>query len=207
MDNTEEKTVSGRVSAAAQLADGCVRMVFSKLAIELDYTAETLPILDHYLTLARKETIAASAASEAKQGSLLDLLATPAGAYFGEVVARTLDARFVARGESTSWRVEFPHVCLYFHPVGMALELLLDREEPGSNAHFEVLPHEQNKLHDALGKLGTIEPERFFLFTTRYEALLEVLTVLERGSEPGTERFSPEVYAALAAENDDELPS
>ncbi len=65
-----------------ELAASAFRMVKQTLKIDLDFTPDTLPLLDHHLKSARNE------ASESED--LRDLLASSAGGYFGEVVRRHL---------------------------------------------------------------------------------------------------------------------
>ncbi|HEX6245463.1 MAG TPA: DUF6278 family protein, partial [Polyangiales bacterium] len=62
------------------LANACVRFVQQALSLELDYTPDTLPLLDHYL----------QSAQDVSKEEVLSLVAPAAGAYFGEVVRRQL---------------------------------------------------------------------------------------------------------------------
>ena len=62
------------------LANACVRFVERSVGIALDYTPETLPILDHYLRGVRATS----------RDEITNLVAPAAGAYFGEVVRRQL---------------------------------------------------------------------------------------------------------------------
>ena len=83
----------------AEWAETCRTFVKEALQIELDFTPETLPILDHYLRVK-----AASPSPEVR-----DLLVPPLGAYFGEVVRRSMQGvRWHAPEEHyESYRVEF----------------------------------------------------------------------------------------------------
>ena len=66
--------------AVRELAEACVGYVLGAVGVPLDYTPDTLPLLDHYL-----RTVPENAA-----GEVLALIAPAAGAYFGEVVRRTI---------------------------------------------------------------------------------------------------------------------
>ena len=104
------------IDGVAELADACVRYVQEALELELDYTPETLPILDHYL----------KSRMEDPKEELLSLLAPTAGAYFGEVVRRTVDgARWhCPSGHFAAHRIEFETFFLHFNPIGVAVEFL-----------------------------------------------------------------------------------
>jgi hypothetical protein len=175
------------------LAASCVRFVTRAVGIELDYTPETLPILDHYLREAR---------GVAKEDSL-KLVAPAAGAYFGEVVRRHLGkVRWHLEGdEYEAMRVEFVNCFLSFNPIGMALEALLGEEVQGYGSHFELLREDRNLVQEALERAGTVRDEDYFRLAIRYEVIELVASLLiERTAQEneGNEReFAPEVYAAL----------
>lgn len=206
-DPVSKQSVSSDAASPelAGLADGCVRMVMSKLGIELDYTPDTLPLLDHYLNLAHDRMHEEAGSSDEKLDALVQLLSVPAGAYFAEVVRRHHPARVVlttdeVSGASEHARVQFSHVFLHFDAIAMAREAVIGEEE-GRGAHFEVLAKDQDKLEPAIAELGEIEEDAFFALTTRYEMLLEVLAVLERNRASESEYFGEEVYRAALGES------
>ncbi|WP_156339144.1 hypothetical protein [Chondromyces crocatus] len=83
----------------------------------LDYTPETLPLLDHYLNQARNGV-------ESKEEVKL-LLVNAAGAYFGEVVRRKHASWWRADADDPSeWRLEFESAYLAFSPMVLVRELL-----------------------------------------------------------------------------------
>ena len=63
-----------------ELAANCVRFVLANLKVELDFTIDTLPLLDHYIAEAR--------ASIKERPESLALTAHAIGAYLGEVIRR-----------------------------------------------------------------------------------------------------------------------
>lgn len=104
--------------AVADLADGCVRFVEKALGFQLDYTPETLPVLDHYLEQA-------GAAAAGRTEALL-LLVHAAGAYFGEVIRRQHASWWRAEGDDPlAWRIELEAVYLAFSPMLFVREALL----------------------------------------------------------------------------------
>jgi hypothetical protein len=65
-----------------ELVRACLEYVKRSLGTELDFTPETLPLLDHYLSEVREELAA--------KPELVELTAHAAGAYFGEVLRRQM---------------------------------------------------------------------------------------------------------------------
>jgi hypothetical protein len=65
-----------------ELVRACLDYVKRSLGTELDFTPETLPLLDHYLSEVREEL--------AGKPELVELTAHAAGAYFGEVLRRQM---------------------------------------------------------------------------------------------------------------------
>lgn len=89
------------------LAEGCIRFVERALGVRLDYEAETLSILDHYLEESRK------VARERAEATLV--VAHTAGAYFGEVVRRRYPSWWRMEGDDpAAWRIELEPVYLSF---------------------------------------------------------------------------------------------
>jgi hypothetical protein len=104
--------------AVADLADACVRFVEKALGFQLDYTPETLPVLDHYLEQARE--------AAAERSDALLLLAHTAGAYLGEVIRRKHASWWRVEGDDpVAWRIELEAVYLAFSPMLFIREALL----------------------------------------------------------------------------------
>lgn len=181
-----------------ELARACDRYVKGALGIDLDWSPDTLPLVDHYLDTAKHEF--------EKRPELMPVVVAAAAAYFGEVVRRHRPhARWALPSEDpASWRIEFDHVFLYFHPVGVVVEQLDGREHEGSGAHLETLSRDRGLLDQALSRAGSVGEHDYFRLTMRFE-VLELVTealygaTIARGQP---ERFSPDVYRAAADEPD-----
>ena len=190
-------TIDDAPEAVRDLALGCSRFVRDALGVELDFTPDTLPILDHYLLQIARDL---GARDEA-----LALIVSCAGAYFGEVVRRSLPGsrwhlEHHDEPDYSGWRIEFEHCFLCFNPVGAALEAVVGGARPGWNAHFALLPEDRPEVDASLDRSGGVREADYYRLTVRYEALEQALGVLERraGGAPGgpPRRFSPAVYAA-----------
>lgn len=176
------------------LAEGCARFVKQAVGVELDGTADTLPILDHYLTLAGEERT-----DDAKGAEVLGLVASSAGAYFGEVVRGITGARWHLGDpdDPSSWRLEMEHVFLSFNPVGMAREAVIGGEQEGWNAHLEVLEQDRKLIAQALENVGGVSEGDYYRLAVRWEVVEQALAVLEAAAQARGEadkRYGPEVY-------------
>jgi hypothetical protein len=178
-------------------AEVCRTFVKETLGIELDYTPDTLPILDHYV-----RTKAKPATQEVRE-----LLTPPLGAYFGEVVRRSLGAegvRWHAPGDTLeAHRLEFEAFFLCFNPLGVAVEVLMADDAEGYGAHFQLLDEARPLVEEALAVSESVSADDYYTFTMRFETLELVVSVLlgletKLGGQP--RRFSRDVYRAASGE-------
>ncbi len=179
-------------SVVLDLADSCVRFVHRTLGIELDYTPDTLPILDHYLR----------GAHGVSQEEILGLVAPAAGAYFGEVVRRQLGPSrwHWESDEFSACRLEFERCFLSFNPIGIALEAVVQAETDGYGSNLSLLKEEELLVREALERTGDVSPEDYFRLAVRYEVIEQVVVLLVERAISQNElarRFGPEVYEAL----------
>jgi hypothetical protein len=187
-----------------ELAASAFRMVKQSIKIDLDFTPETLPLLDHHLRAAHAEA--------QKSDDLRQLVATSAGGYFGEVVRRHIQgARWhVQANDFGAWRIELGHVFLHFNPIAMAMEALQSGEVGGWSGHLEVLPQDRGLLEQALSHMGEIDEGDYYTLAVRLEVIEQVVAALESAQVARGEvqrRFGPEVYAAATGEPTSGLPS
>ncbi len=148
-----------------EYASACLEYVRRALGFELDFTAETLPVLDHYVSTVRVALV--------ERSEIPALVARAAGAYFGEVV-RTVIPGF--------WRVPSPNVhdwqlCsrvafLWVNPVGIAYDAIYgSSEHDGPRSMVRCAPEDRPFLERRLETLPPVPEDQFFLFTTRLEVL------------------------------------
>jgi hypothetical protein len=187
-----------------ELAASAFRMVKQSLQLDLDFTPDTLPLLDHHLHAARAEA--------GKSDDLRLLVATSAGGYFGEVVRRAIPgARWYApEGDFGAWRIELGHVFLHFNPIAMAMEALASGDVEGWSGHLEVLPQDRGLLEQALSRMGEIDADDYYTLAVRLEVIEQVVAALESAQVARGEvqrRFGPEVYAAATGTAPSGAPS
>lgn len=176
-------------TAVLELAASCVRFVGSRYGVALDFTEDTLPVVDQYVRDAQKEID--------QRPEALALVAATVGAYLGEVMRRSFGAFWFADGEYSAWRLYFTHVYLACNPLGMVLEALAPEEAEGWHAHFEIDPGDADVVAARLAALPEVEAELFSMPTTRIEALTIVYEALRAHMEEqntGDVRFGPEDY-------------
>jgi hypothetical protein len=175
--------------AVSELAAGCQRFVASRYGVELDFTQDTLPLVDQYLRDAKTEAGA--------HPETIPLLAASVGAYLGEVMRRELGAFWFADGDHSAWRLYFTHVYLACNPLGMVLEALDPELAEGWHAHFEIDPADADVVASRLAAIPEVEAEVYSLPTTRMEALTIVYEALRSHMEAqnaGDVRFGPDDY-------------
>jgi hypothetical protein len=149
----------------ADLVRACLEYVKRSLGTSLDFTPETLPLLDHYLGEVRQELT--------QKPELASLTAHAAGAYFGEVLRRQV------RG---FWRMPTSNlhdfqVCssvafLSVNPFGVAYDALYaGTEHDGPRSMLRVAPDDHGYIAARLATVPEVPEDQFFLLTTRIEVV------------------------------------
>ncbi len=176
------------------LALGAFRLVKEKLGFELDFTPETLPVLDHYLERLREDD------GGAPDEKVVAVVGPCAGAYFGEVARRSLPGLrwHCPEGDYQRWRLEAVDVFLCFNPIGVALESLYGASLGDWSAHYALLELDQAAVDASLEVTGPVREDDFYRLAVRHEVLEQTLGVLRERARGRGERktLGPEVYAA-----------
>jgi hypothetical protein len=153
----------------AELAAACVRFVHGALGVELDFTAETLPLLDHYLEVAR----AALRDKPDTRQATVDLVVPAASAYLGEVMRRRHPSWWRIGVAPSEHRLEFHHVWLTVHPA-VLVEGALSADEEESLLGLAGFDLDADDLEAATARLSELPPVRFEEYvapSTRVEVL------------------------------------
>jgi hypothetical protein len=160
------------------LVAACRLAVRQVTGVDLDFTQDTLPLLDHYVGqvgTSREE--------------IVGLVAPMCGAYFGEVLRRTLaPARWeIPEGaEPSAYRLQFEPVFLELNPLGMALEAILQAPADGWGAHLEVRAADRALVESAVELFGDVRDDDYYRFGVRFEVVEQVVEALRRKPEkPG----------------------
>ncbi len=200
----ETREVPPPPAVIAELADSCVRYVERSLGVKLDYTPETLPLLDHYLAEAQKALVAQSEADASAAKTTLPLLVHTAGAYFGEIVRRRYPSWWRIEGtDPMSFRIELETAYLALSPMLFMYEALArGLALRGDEAVFEAAQIEMDEedQKDAAARLADLEvdDEEYYAPSTRLEAIdVCVETIRSRrlaAGDPVEMALTPEDY-------------
>ncbi len=172
-------------AALRELSLVCVQYVQRSTGVVLDFTAETLPVLDHYLEGVREAS-----------AELQSLVAPCSGAYFGELVRRVFPARWARTDLAHDrWRLEFDAVYLWFPPVLFAREAIAGRDLVEGASGFGVSFGDLDALRSVLDVLGAVGEDDYYRLSTRLEVLEAVVDRLMARATEGR-RFSPDYYRA-----------
>jgi hypothetical protein len=161
----------------AELADSCIRYVERALGVTLDYTAETLPLLDHYLAEAQKALVAQNEEDPKAAHATLPLLVHTSGAYFGEVVRRRYPSWWRVTGhDPMAYRIELENAYLAFSPMLFMYETLArglslhGDQAIFDSAQIEMDEEDQKAAAERLGELAVTD-EEYYSPSIRLEAL------------------------------------
>jgi hypothetical protein len=157
-----------------ELAERTIEYVRRALSLTLDYTAETLPVLDHYLRSVPPD-----------QPDTVRLIATTAGAYFGEVVRRTLGGVWEDAEDQvpSDWKLRLSgDVTLC--PGGMATLAILRAESEGVDGEIDVPSGSRELVEDALTARGAVAEDEFYSLSGRLEVLMFIVDLVVGSAAP-----------------------
>lgn len=176
-----------------ELAVVCVDYVERALGITLDFSDETLPILDHYASVVRAEIT-----GRPEVGSVL---ARAVGAYFGEVLRRKFGGFWRLPSDNVvDWLWCARTIFVAVNPVGCAYDALYGSDtHAGPSSRLRVLPEDRGAVDARLAAMPPVPEDEYFRFTTRIEAIeVAAITLRARMAETGYEgiEFDEDDYAA-----------
>jgi hypothetical protein len=147
------------------LARSCQEYVKKAVGVELDYTRDTLPLLDHYVAGVREDV--------QEREELRRLIAHAVGAYFGEVMRRTIGGFWrMPSANVHDWAVCARPVFLSINPMAVAFDALADgQEHDGPRSDLRIAPEYRSAVADRLAALPPVPEDEFFLLSTRLEAI------------------------------------
>lgn len=173
-----------------ELADACAVAVENAVGAAPDFTQDTLPLVDHWISLA-----------DVRGGALMELLAPMAGAYFGEVCRRQLlGFGWHHDAETRLWRLELSPRFFYFNPAGVALEAFLQEDALDWSAHLRTLPADESLVKELLERAGEVREDDYRRLSVRYEVIeLVHATMIGLAANEGDPTHIPtEAYQTVA---------
>ena len=175
--------------AIQELADACVRFVERAVGVKLDYTAETLPLLDHYLASARGAAL--------ERPETIAVIVQTAGAYFGEVIRRRHASFWRTENvDPSDYRIELEQVYLAVTPAELARQALLGGELE-EDAMLELEDDDREAVAARLAELPEVTEQEFYAPSTRLEVLdiaVEAIQARRLADDEPERHFGPEDY-------------
>jgi len=182
----------------ATAAQRFVLHVGNRLKFKLDFTSDTLPVVDHFISdLVREESGGViPCASDRAKLPLIHLMAPLAGAYFGEVVRSAFPARWrFTNHSSQSWRLEFSAFFLRFNPAGTAADVIAGKVIESWAGSIVTSPELTKHLRERLAAAPPLPENDFFTFATHYESIQIAEDYLkERAAKDGALSCDPHNY-------------
>ncbi len=160
-----------------ELASACEDYVERALGFRLDYSVETLSVVDEYARQVRE--------SLDDRPELMALTAQAVGAYFGEVLCRTMPGFWRLPSQNiVDWQVCLGHVFVWLNPIGIAYDALAgNADHAGPSSAIRVAPEDREMVRDRLGRLPDVDEDEYYLLSTRMEVLEVVVEELRRHME------------------------
>lgn len=147
-----------------EYASNCVRYVKSAVGIALDYCAETLPVLDHYLRESR--------ASVRERPESLPLLAATVGAYLGELLRHRYSCAWILEGDNAlEWKLDVVDLPVRIFPVAMAHVALTGDLGDEAPAVLAIDGQSRELVARRLASLPAVSDDEFVAPSTRVEAV------------------------------------
>jgi hypothetical protein len=160
----------GAPSNIADLANGCVRFVAARYGATLDYTSDTLSLLDQWVRDARREHEARPEAAR--------IVETAGGAYLGEVMRHAFGGHWRTVGEQSGWRLLLSSAYCAFNPIAMVREAIELAPAEGWHAHMEVDPSDRDAIEARLAALPKVDDDEYYAPSTRFDVVELVVDAL-----------------------------
>jgi hypothetical protein len=192
-EDAEDEFAIGEVPVPIfELAEACRQYVLSAVGVELDYSAETLSLVDEYLRQAKQSLKDRPETEPVVTGAV--------AAYFGEVIRRRIDGFWRKKErDSEAWLLSARRAYLSMSPLGLVLESLAQGEDhPGPSGELDLAPDERAAVETRLSVFPPVSEEEYYLLTTRLEVIEVVYEALrDRMKADGRESlvYDQEDYA------------
>ncbi len=176
----------------AEATTACLDYVRRATGISLDFSPDTLGVLDHYVQSARKDI--------AQKPELAPLIARAVGAYFGEVVRARVPSFWRVPGQNVhDWQLCVRNVFFWFNPVGVAYDALYGtNEHEGARSILRPAAEDLEFLEQRLAAVPPLPEDEYYLLSTRFEVIEICVEALRARLEQrgyGETEFGEEEYA------------
>ncbi len=164
-DNSKYSPFQDAPKPIVELAQSLVDFVERAIGIRPDFSPETLPLVDHYAAEVRQQL--------KERPELLDLASQAAGAYFGEVLRRSLPGFWrVSTGNQHDWLVCGLHSFVAINPMGAGYDSIVGgQNHSGPSGSLRLAAEDRQQIVARLEALPFETSEDFYKLSTRYEIL------------------------------------
>lgn len=163
-----------------RVADGarsCILYVEKSIGVTLDYTTETLPILDHYLRTA--------GAPGANQPETTLLLATVAGCYLGEVIRSRHPLQWdLGQQDPMHWSLTSHDANITVFPIAIAHIAVEGIAAERQVEAFQLEGKLKKALARRLANLPAVSDEEYVAPSTRVEVIDIAFDLLSGDTRP-----------------------
>jgi hypothetical protein len=173
----------------AELANACVRFVAARYGLALDYTSDTLSLLDQWVRDARGEHAARPEATR--------IVEAAGGAYLGEVMRRSFGGHWRASGEESGWLLLLSSAYCAFNPIAMVREAIRLAPAEGWHGHMDLDPSDRDAIEARLAALPAVEDDEYYAPSTRFdvvELVVDTLRAMQLSRGHGDVRFGADDY-------------
>ncbi|MGA2447204.1 MAG: DUF6278 family protein [Polyangiaceae bacterium] len=189
--NDVDGVLTGEAAPAniAELAEGCVRFVTARFGVALDYTSDTLSLLDQWVRDARRDPQAKPEATR--------IVEAAGGAYLGEVMRRSFGGHWRAIGAESGWLLLLSNAFCSFNPIAMVREAIALAPAEGWHAHMDLDPSDRDAVEARLAALPEVDDDEYYAPSTRFdvvEMVVDTLRAMQRSRGHGDVRFEAEDY-------------
>ena len=157
----------------------CIDYVQRAIGMTLDFSDETLPILDHYVSIAR-DTIR-------DRPEIAQLVYSAIGAYFGELVRRRVNGFWLLPNPDVhNWRICARFAFLSLNPIGVACEALAQgHSHDGPSGELRLAPEDRPIVAERLSMAPPVPESQYYLLSTRLEAVDIAVETLRLAAQQG----------------------
>jgi hypothetical protein len=192
-DQPEEHAIGEVPVPIYEMGEACRRFVRGAVGVELDFSAETLPVLDEYLRIVK------SGVSDRPE--LEPVVTQSVAAYFGEVIRQRIDGFWRKTPDrDDEWMLSARRAYLSMSPLGIVLESMSEgAERPGPSAELDLPEDERDAVETRLSVFPPVPENEYYLLSTRLEVIEVVYEALrDRMKADGREAlvYDEEDYAA-----------
>ncbi len=157
-----------------RLCERCIAHVKNRFDLELDFTIDTLSVLDHFIEQIIVEEADGKSVppKDSRRSHVIHLLAPSLGAYYGEVIRKA----FLCRWRNTDdkpqkWLLEFEGIILRFNPAGVVADVVFGDHIESWRGSLSTTVSETGPLKERLDAAPPIPEEEFFSLVTSLEVL------------------------------------